>query len=512
MTTVQAGRALTVNVGSWLHMAGANPIFTYQWTSDGVNITGATASSYITKTADVGHAISCEVTAHNDGGFSTVSAAAAVSVTTTTPIVVTGAPRTYAVEVAWGQVKSGLFTFDVSQFGSTTDLLGSAAWSGVFAGPLSDLTDRTRRISIVRGRDNFLSAMQSGTLTLSGIDPDGALNIRNPASPIAGSIYTGVPIRVSAYTSGGVKAPLYYGFVNTLTSDPATADHRYGTFQITASDLFGQLQRQKPSLGSLSGLTTGTLFRLFLSSIDWTDERLIDLASGDALPNGYTRADGTNDLLSLVEEALTSERGFFFIGGDGSVTYRDRYSILTSPSLATISKIMRQAPSALDDSRIITRWTVTRVAMDGSTVLGTPQVASVATGDRSLLRYGYTDDSISSPTLVSDNQALSLAQFMLANTISPAGVGWQVPLIPPDDATFDDLVQRDLGDRVTLTVAPDLWASYTQDYIIQQITHEIVTDPTQPQHTTTWGLSEVPSGTPFRFGISQMGGGDYLAY
>lgn len=63
-----SGSTLTCDGGTW------NPsgVITYQWQSGGVNIPGQTASSYITKTGDVGNMIACVVTSTNAGG--TVSA------------------------------------------------------------------------------------------------------------------------------------------------------------------------------------------------------------------------------------------------------------------------------------------------------------------------------------------------------------------------------------------------------------------------------------------------------
>lgn len=418
---------------------------------------------------------------------------------------------TYAVEVSWGQswATGGLFTFGTSQLGGP-DVLTASAFSGSFNVPYGDLTDRTRTISIVRGRDDLLSSMQAGQLSLGLIDPDGLLNVNNPASPLYGAVYTGVPIRVSAWTSGGVKTPIYYGFIDTLTSDPGG---RYGTAQITASDFFERLQREKPNLGSLAGQTDGSLFGALLDAVGWTDPLMRALATGDSLPSPYTRADGTNDVLSLVEEALQAERGYFYVSGSGAVTYRSRYQVLQGAPLATLDRTMTGAPATLDASKIVNRWTVTRVAMDGTTVIGTPQVAAVdPLTDVSYRRYHYIDGAITTPMLVNDNQALALAQYLLSITKDAVGIGWSVPVNPSDSATLDALISLDLGDRVTLTVDPSLWASYTADFTIEQIKHDIQTQPGATRHSTTWGLASVPDVQPFTFGVSQLGGTDVLVY
>lgn len=60
------GEILTVTDGTWI---GSTPIiYTYQWLSAGVAIIGETNSTYTTVLADLGLAISCDVTATNIAG------------------------------------------------------------------------------------------------------------------------------------------------------------------------------------------------------------------------------------------------------------------------------------------------------------------------------------------------------------------------------------------------------------------------------------------------------------
>jgi hypothetical protein len=446
-----------------------------------------------------------------------------------------GAPFTkYMLEVAWGQATGGLFTFGATGTGGSyspsagatgsqfypagTDQLAASGWSASFNVPNADLSSRARRVSTVRGRDDLLSVMQAGTLTADLTDPDGLLNVKNPASPLYGSIYTGVPIRWSGYLSNGTKQPLFYGFIDTITADPAG---RYGTAQITASDFFNKLGSGDatknpgiyPNLGSLTGATDKSLYLAILNAMRWTDPAMMSIGLQDTLPSPYTRANGTLSALALIEESLIANRGYFYMAAGGAVTYRTRNQIIQSVSRGTISKKMRAAPSGVDGSRVVNRWTVTRVDMAGNPIGGsTPQVAAVPTTDPSYLRYGYVDGSITTSYLLDDNHALGLAQYMVAITKSPIGIGWQVPIVPPDVATLDQLLTFDLGDRVTLTVDPLLWAAYTGDHIIQQIRHDWVADPSQPRHVTTWGVTVAPSSNPFTFGVSTYGGPDFLTY
>lgn len=72
--TATVGNALSTTNGTWAHMGGHGPSYSYQWQRDnqggGVysNISGATSSSYTLADADDACNLRCVVTATNDGG------------------------------------------------------------------------------------------------------------------------------------------------------------------------------------------------------------------------------------------------------------------------------------------------------------------------------------------------------------------------------------------------------------------------------------------------------------
>jgi BNR repeat-containing family member len=76
--TASEGQQLTAIVGSW---SGSPTSYTYQWKRDGVNISSATASTYVLTPGDVGTAISVVVTAINSGGSTSAASAATSAVT-----------------------------------------------------------------------------------------------------------------------------------------------------------------------------------------------------------------------------------------------------------------------------------------------------------------------------------------------------------------------------------------------------------------------------------------------
>ncbi len=66
--TTVVGSLMSVARGSW---AGNVSGYTYQWKRDGSNIAAATSSTYIYQSADVGHSLTCAVTATNTNGSTT---------------------------------------------------------------------------------------------------------------------------------------------------------------------------------------------------------------------------------------------------------------------------------------------------------------------------------------------------------------------------------------------------------------------------------------------------------
>jgi len=74
--TATEGQTLTASAGTWT----GSPTYSYQWKRGGVSIDGATASTYLLVSADVGSTITVTVTATNAGGSASATSAATASV------------------------------------------------------------------------------------------------------------------------------------------------------------------------------------------------------------------------------------------------------------------------------------------------------------------------------------------------------------------------------------------------------------------------------------------------
>lgn len=420
------------------------------------------------------------------------------------PIV--GVPRAqYIIQAAWGQNSTGLFRFGISQLGSAVDLMAAGSWSASFNGPYNDLSLAARTLGIQRGRDNDITEFRAGQLTLSMRDAQGIFNPYNPSSPLvsSGALDTDKPIRASAILAG-VTYPLYYGFITDIEGDPSGR----GTVQMTAVDFLDKLDRQNPILTGLAGgLTDGQILGLILDWYQWQDPAMRNLAVGDTINAVYTRADGSNSGLSLVSELMNAERGLTFVAAGGAVTYLDRQSRYKATSLTTIDRKLKAFPVGRSNSNVINQWTVQRTDMAGNNV-GVAQTASDAASSRV---HGPVAQSITTPFLNTDAQALSLAQYLVNRTKSGIALVYDVPLAIVDQASLIQALTREIGDRVTLTIDPLNMPLISGDFYIEAITHTIQASG-PPRHATVWRVSQVPAGIPFRFGTSKFGGTDVLTY
>lgn len=415
-----------------------------------------------------------------------------------------GVPKAaYKIEVGWGQGSTGLFTFGTSLFGSSTDLLAADSWSASFMGDYDDISADGRDIQITRGRDNDLTTIRAGQILTGLRDKDGRYNPQNPASPLAGSLDTDKPQRVSAIY-GGVTYPLGYAFTTDIEADMAGR----GTCQLTAVDFLDKLDRQSPVIAPLAGNSTdGQIFAAILDWFRWTDPSMRNLLVGDTIAAAWSRADGSRTGLALVSELLDAERGLVFVDKTGAVKYLDRQSRYASSSTGTIDRALTAFPVGRSNANIVNQWTVQRTDMAGVPV----GIAQTAGDGVSQQRHGPIAQTLTTPFLNSDAQALSLAQFMTMRTATGLGLVYEVPISIADAATFIQVLSRDIGDRVTMTLQPRNMAQFTADFFIESIAHTIQTKGS-PRHACVWRVSAAPSGTPFRFGVSTMGGTDVLWY
>lgn len=352
-----------------------------------------------------------------------------------------------------------------------------------------------QEVSIERGRDDDLSLTRMGTLTARLHDHTGKYSAENTSGPYYGNIRPMRRVRAKiTYTSTDYW--LFYGFLRRCESDP---DYGAQTATLEAVDLFVWLERTKPTIASTGATTTGAAIGLLLDAIGWTASSPRSLATGDSIPD--FAADGSATALSLIGDLLEAERGQFWIRGDGTAMYESRHARsqgARAASQATIAGTMRAVAPGVDLDTLYNRATVTAAG-------GTAQTY---TDSASATEFGPSDfAAIDSPYLATDNQALSLAQYLVGQRKDPLPNARALRLRAIEPDVQLPMLERDIGDRVTVTSAI---VGVNADYHIESVAHAIDTGSMELE--TRWSLSKRIDVVPFRIGISTIGGTDTITY
>jgi hypothetical protein len=404
------------------------------------------------------------------------------------------ARASYRCFVSWVAYNAGLFTIGFSQLGGT-DSFGVSSADVAFTGVYDDVSATLARATITRGRDDSLSVVGAGSATVDLRDPTGRFNPSNPTSPLAGVIDDRLHPMMLQGVSGGITRPLFYGWVRRLVWEP---HGRKGTTQLECVDLFYRLEKASPVIASTGATTTGAAIGKILDAIGLTDPAQRSLDVGDSILD--FAADGSKSGLELIGNLLEAERGVFFIAGNGKATYRSRLTRQTSAVVGAIGSSMRAIGPGSDFDQARTRVIVTRT-QSGYTAVKT--ASSVIVG-----RLGIIDlPAISTPFLLNDGQADSLAAWLLSQVATTRQPIYGLTIDNREQALLDQILQRDIGDRITVT---ELAGGTTGTFIIERLTHDL--DVQRGRHTASYLLTKADTATPFRIGSSLIGGTDVFVY
>jgi len=171
--TAQVGQTLTATTGTWTH----NPTsFTYQWNRAGTAIGGATASTYVPVTGDLGNTLTVSVVAANSGGSSSPATSAATSaVAAAGSVPVDTAPPTISGTAQVGQrltATNGTWTNSPTNFTYQWNRAGSAI-SGATASayvPVAADVGNTLTISVTAANGSGSSTPATSAATSAVID------------------------------------------------------------------------------------------------------------------------------------------------------------------------------------------------------------------------------------------------------------------------------------------------------------------------------------------------------
>lgn len=372
----------------------------------------------------------------------------------------------------------------------------------------TDLSADLETLSITRGRQTENDQAQTGQSVAVLLDDTAAYFNDNSLSVYHGLIVPMLPLRV-VITCDGVTYPKFYGWIDPQDgwvrqeSDPGFARVR-----VPANDGFDALNvagvyenagggggpTGDPGF-SFSSETTGDRIASVLAQTNPTwPAAWENLDAGRETMQAHVD-DGTATALSLIRDAELTEPGFFFFDGNGYANFRDRTNLQTATSQATFCDSTNYTGSEVMFTSLTTRRTTlindVRTTRNG----GTEQRAlDQASKDQNLDRVQsyatqHTDDA----------HALLFSKWKMQQSKDSYEVIESITLVPGMDLdTWVQVLERDLGDRITVTRTPaGASVPVTADYSIQQIALNIGPGATA---SCTWRLAAAAQTTLWRAG------------
>ena len=192
-----------------------------------------------------------------------------------------------------------------------------------------DLTSLVENVSITRGRSRQLDQFNAGTAVIAFDNASQVLNPSNTASPYYPFVLPRCPVQILA---NGI--PIYTGLITdwNLDYDISNQDMMYAS----CSDQFTVLANQSLNAVATSVQATGARINtvLDLPEINYQGARAID--TGSSTLGAFNIAQDEN-CLNYLQLINTSEQGYLFMSAAGTLTFKDRSSVLNPVAGATFN-------------------------------------------------------------------------------------------------------------------------------------------------------------------------------
>jgi hypothetical protein len=332
----------------------------------------------------------------------------------------------------------------------------------------TDLSSYAFDISVARGRSRELDEFEAGTCSIQfrnldrAFDPlyieylydeDGEIitdedddPLITDGSPLAGGLVPGKRVTVAIYGQVIFDGTIEDWNVTYSTDGDSTAS-------LLATDALGSLARRQFNEWTATAAQTA-------------GERITDVLNRSEVAFPYSRDVGTgistlqgdlvtwgSEVLNYLQLVAKSDQGALFASRNNTLTFRDRHSTISA--VATLSFADTGAadttPFSAIDVAIGADLLFNRASVDREG--GTAQTSTDAA---SMAAYGARSLSLGGLLLDSDDQSLSMSEFLLARYKDPTE---RLTGLTVNFASLADLQQAaaaaaDLGDVVSVEVTP----------------------------------------------------------
>lgn len=377
----------------------------------------------------------------------------------------------------------------VIEIAFATDPAATPTWVNV--------TDYVRGFSTRRGRSHELSRVEAGTAIVRLSNRDRRFDPSYAAGPYYPNVIPMRRIRIKAVDG----ATTYYVFSGYIERWPQTwKGTEDAEVTITAVDGFEPL-RQLAVTTSYSSEVSSARISNVLNDAGWSaTDRAISIGQSSVQASTLTETSALQHIMDVVE----AEQGSFFIDGAGNAVFHDRHTRLKTP-YTTSAGVFGDDGSELpyrdfivsyDKDEIRNHIRVTRPG-------GTTQTVTDATSVTRYFKRSYVAD----PILTTDNEALSMAEWLLSRFKDPKLRVSEIELSARMGSTVaEHILERELGDRITtLRRVPGGGDPIEQDSFIESINHDVKRDKNGWQWVTRWSLSPADNFTYWTLGDSANG-------
>lgn len=377
-----------------------------------------------------------------------------------------------------------------------------------------DVTADAIEIACSRGRQDELDKFEAGTCTVRLRDNAGDYD--PSAAPLHGKA-----LRITA-TYNGTTYPVWQGFVHD--QQPSKRGLSVGVTTIVAADLLSwlaRLQYRGDGFTLSDGLDVGQIIYYtlassvigaapypalvsvddaFVATIDaggyyevpaspwaawlWLDRELVPFPI--EIVHGTKTSGGP---LSFWQEAATADQGRLYVNAYGAIVYATRYRTYLAASSATFGEDIAGGDVPISEGGLEPRADLTRLRniVEVTPEGGTPvQVFDQASVDQ----YGPYPYSVTLPFNVPADAAL-LAGALLNRYAQPrTRVGsLQISGRLMPTRTWTQVMEREIGDRVTIARVPAGLSASPAEYTIERVEHSISRRSGAFRWDTTYGLA-----------------------
>jgi hypothetical protein len=391
----------------------------------------------------------------------------------------------------------------------------------------TDVSQYVRGITMRKGRSNELGQFVSGTCSLLLSNADNrfnptqtthyydSTNTRTKIQPLK-------VVRIRAVYDS-VTYDLFYGFLDQIpVSYPALGADSVVTFGCV--DAFKIFQSQTiQSVGWKIGQTgfseLGVSTRLgYADVVELSSERVTRLLNSIGFPSSLRAIQtGTNNvqqqaitknLLAAMRECELSENAQFYIGPDGSATFRNRDYRLSNTKAINVQATFDNSGSNLPYEDVVTSFDTNEVlnVYEWTRDNGTTQY--VADAD-SINRY-TAKTSTESTINTTDADVKSIIEQNLASTSTPIERIDQLQISPRQDVNlWPQVLGLGFGDRVKVNVTNPNGTTFSDEVWIESINHNI----SSSNQTWNYTISFSPAGSSaWILGQAKLGEGTRFAY